>query len=138
MDLGLVQLEHTDPVGSARHFPSVECSHQRHPGDPRLPPLRPLPCWPLPCGSPAGALPTRCALRPPGPCSCLEAVLGQGTGGAAGGLGVVLLRAGRSQGPGTGDRSLAPASPSHVFSASPAFAILSFVGHTDAFLLYSA
>lgn len=56
MDLGLVQLEHTDPVGSARHSPSVECSHQRHPGDPRLPPLRPLPCWPLPCGSPAHPL----------------------------------------------------------------------------------
>lgn len=125
MDLGLVQLEHTDPVGSARHSPSVECSHQSHPGDPRLPPR-----WPLPCRSPAGSLPTRCALRPPGPCSCLEAVLAQGTGGAAGGLGVVLLRA--------GDRSLAPASLSHVFSASPAFAILSFVGHTDAFLLYSA
>lgn len=43
----------------------------------------------------------------------------------------VLPCAGCSQGPGTGDRSLAPAFPSHTFSASPAFALLSFFGHTN-------
>lgn len=83
------------------------------------------------------------ALREPLPCRrcllpCLGAVLAQGTGGglAARVLSLVLAAA-RAQGQAT-DRSLAPASPSHAFSASPAFAVLSFVGHTNAFLLSSA
>lgn len=81
----------TDPVGSAGHCPSVECSHQGPPDDRRslcavLCPAGAPPAPPLSASLPWGS-------------ACAGNRRGAGRPGA-------LPRAGCSQGPGTGDRQV--------------------------------